>query len=104
MKFFLNTNFIIEQGSSHKISDLINDNIENISCPALIYDQVLDGQEYFIQALKNLKIKFPDMEYCTDNAAMIAMAGYLKFKNNQFSNSRSLLIASFESIVHMQSP
>ena len=26
------------------------------------------------------------MEYCTDNAAMIAMAGYLKFKNNETSN------------------
>ena len=33
----------------------------------------------------SLKIKFPDIEYCTDNAAMIAMAGYLKLKNNQFS-------------------
>ena len=67
MKFFLNTNFIIEQGSSHKISDLINDNIENISCPALIYDQVLDGQEYFIQALKNLKIKFPKIDIKVNN-------------------------------------
>ncbi len=33
----------------------------------------------------NVKIKFPDMEYCTDNAAMIAMAGYLKYKNNETS-------------------
>jgi len=33
----------------------------------------------------DLNIKFPDMEYCTDNAAMIAMAGYLNLKNNQFS-------------------
>ena len=39
----------------------------------------------FLKEKYSLEIKFPDMEYCTDNAAMIAMAGYLKFKNNQFS-------------------
>ena len=33
----------------------------------------------------NLNLKFPDFEYCTDNAAMIAMVGYLKYKNNMFS-------------------
>ena len=33
----------------------------------------------------NIKIIFPSMEYCTDNAAMIAMAGYLKYKNNETS-------------------
>jgi len=27
---------------------------------------------------------FPAMEYCTDNAAMIAMAGYIKFRQQQF--------------------
>ena len=40
----------------------------------------------FLKEKYSLEIKFPDMEYCTDNAAMIAMAGYLKFKNNQFSD------------------
>jgi len=34
----------------------------------------------------NLNLAFPDMEFCTDNAAMIAMAGYLKYSNNQNSN------------------
>ena len=33
----------------------------------------------------NLDIMFPEMKYCTDNAAMIAMAGYLKYKNKDFS-------------------
>ena len=33
----------------------------------------------------NISIQFPDMEFCTDNAAMIAMAGYLKYKNNEIS-------------------
>ena len=34
----------------------------------------------------NLNITFPKKEYCTDNAAMIAMVGYLKYKKNEFSN------------------
>ena len=34
----------------------------------------------------NLNLIFPNMEYCTDNAAMIAMAGYIKYKNNKSSN------------------
>ena len=34
----------------------------------------------------NIAIQFPEMEYCTDNAAMIAMAGYLKYKNKQISD------------------
>ena len=33
----------------------------------------------------NSKIIFPEIEYCTDNGAMIAMAGYKKYKNNIFS-------------------
>ena len=34
---------------------------------------------------KNLNVFFPKREYTTDNAAMIAMVGYLKFKNKKFS-------------------
>jgi N6-L-threonylcarbamoyladenine synthase len=28
----------------------------------------------------------PEFEYCTDNAAMIGMAGYFKFKRGEFSD------------------
>jgi N6-L-threonylcarbamoyladenine synthase len=28
---------------------------------------------------EGLVIKYPPLEYCTDNAAMIAMAGYMRF-------------------------
>ena len=34
----------------------------------------------------DFKAFFPKFEYTTDNAAMIAMVGYLKFQNNLFSN------------------
>ena len=36
--------------------------------------------------LSNWKVYIPDFQYCTDNAAMIAMTGYFQFLNNDFSN------------------
>ena len=62
MKFFLNTNFIVEHGSSKKIKDLIQQNIGNINKPALIYDGILEGQIYFSKVLKNLKKSFPQID------------------------------------------
>lgn len=38
------------------------------------------------QSQKNLKSFFPKFEYTTDNGAMIAMAGYLKYLKKDFSN------------------
>ncbi len=35
---------------------------------------------------KNLKLSIPAIKYCTDNAAMIALVGYLKMNENLFSN------------------
>lgn len=34
------------------------------------------------------KVFIPKFEYCTDNAAMIAITGYYKFLNNDFSDQR----------------
>lgn len=36
--------------------------------------------------IKNINIYYPNLKYCTDNAAMIARAGYEKFIRNQFSD------------------
>jgi tRNA A37 threonylcarbamoyltransferase TsaD len=35
------------------------------------------GEE--IAKLSDVKLTFPSMKYCTDNAAMIAVAGYFKY-------------------------
>ena len=35
-----------------------------------------------IERKYNVNINFPEQEFCTDNAAMIAMSGFLKIKNN----------------------
>jgi len=37
----------------------------------------------------NWKIFIPKVEYCTDNAAMIGLVGYLKYLNNEFSEINS---------------
>jgi len=36
----------------------------------------------------NFNIHFPKFEYCTDNAAMIGIAGYFKYINKNFSDQR----------------
>ena len=40
----------------------------------------------FFKDENNFKLYFPKLEYTTDNAAMIAIVGYLKFKDNLFSD------------------
>jgi len=35
---------------------------------------------------RNWKVYIPDFEYSTDNAAMIAITGYYKYLNNQYTN------------------
>ena len=37
----------------------------------------------------NLKIFIPELQFCTDNAAMIGIVGYLKFKDTLESNLKS---------------
>jgi N6-L-threonylcarbamoyladenine synthase len=44
----------------------------------------------------------PAFEYCTDNAAMIAMVGYLKFKMNKFGNQTQVANARMEFDVYEQ--
>ena len=34
----------------------------------------------------NLRVHIPKFEYCTDNAAMIAMAAYYKYKAGLFAD------------------
>ena len=36
--------------------------------------------------IKNTRILFPDLKYCTDNAAMVSFLGEIKLKNGYKSN------------------
>jgi len=42
------------------------------------------------------KVHIPDFQFTTDNAAMIAIAGYYKYLNNEFSNQRVVPYARSE--------
>ena len=46
-------------------------------------------KEEVAKALKDrdVKLYYPDIKLCTDNAAMIAMAGYLDYKNGEISDN-----------------
>ncbi|QCW99639.1 tRNA (adenosine(37)-N6)-threonylcarbamoyltransferase complex transferase subunit TsaD [Aggregatimonas sangjinii] len=44
---------------------------------------------------KGWKTHIPKFEYCTDNAAMIGIVGYLKYKNNDFSHQSISAIARY---------
>ena len=72
----------------HAIIISLLDKLERVICHYKVYNVMIVGgvsanlyfREISLQLKEkyNLDIIFPDLEYCTDNAAMIAMAGYLK--------------------------
>jgi N6-L-threonylcarbamoyladenine synthase len=43
----------------------------------------------------NFNVYIPKFEYCTDNAAMIAMVGYLKYLKNDFSSQSNAPLARY---------
>ena len=48
------------------------------------------------EIIENYKSYFPKFEYTTDNAAMIAMVGYLKYNNKDFSSLEKSALARFK--------
>ncbi len=46
--------------------------------------------------IKNLNVFFPKRDYTTDNAAMIAMVGYLKYNEKKFSNLDEISKARYQ--------
>ena len=65
-----------------KVSKLHN--IYNVSIAGGVSSNLRFRQK--IKMLENYNVYFPDNDYCTDNAAMIAMCGFIKFKNKEISN------------------
>jgi len=47
-------------------------------------------------ASKDWRVYIPAMQYATDNAAMIAITGYFKYLNGQFSSQQMTPIARFD--------
>ncbi len=59
-----------------------------VSANSLLRKQILE-----IGKQKDWNVYIPKMEYCTDNAAMIAVVGYYKFLEGQFSEQNIAPIA-----------
>ncbi len=78
------------------IVDTLLDRIEKITIKEKISDVSIAGgvaantrfryKADQLSSKMNLNIHFPAMKLCTDNAGMIAMAGYEKISNNVFSD------------------
>jgi N6-L-threonylcarbamoyladenine synthase len=49
-------------------------------------------------SLKGWKLFIPPLQFCTDNAAMIAITGYFKFLKKDFSGNESAPFARFEGL------
>ena len=62
-----------------------------VSCNSGIIEKFKQNEN-----IENYKSYFPKFEYTTDNAAMIAMVGYLKYKNNNFSSIEKSAQARFK--------
>jgi N6-L-threonylcarbamoyladenine synthase len=48
-----------------------------------------------LSASEGWTVHFPSMQYCTDNAAMIAFVGYKKFQERSFADERMVPIAKY---------
>ena len=53
-------------------------------------------RERFKSNMKNINHYFPKLEYTTDNAAMIAIAGYLKYKTKNFGMLNAVSDAKYK--------
>jgi N6-L-threonylcarbamoyladenine synthase len=70
--------------------DKVINAIKSTGIKSVVFGGGVSCNSGIIKKFKNkkndFKAFFPKFEYTTDNAAMIAMVGYLKFQNNLFSN------------------
>tara|TARA_B100000780_G_scaffold219043_1_gene158149 strand:- start:1010 stop:2023 length:1014 start_codon:yes stop_codon:yes gene_type:complete len=62
-----------------------------VSCNSGIIEKFKQNEN-----IENYESYFPKFEYTTDNAAMIAMVGYLKYNNNDFSSIEKSAQARFK--------
>ena len=61
-----------------------------VSANSLLRQRLMNLQEE-----KNYKIFIPPFEYCTDNAAMIAVTGYFKYLKKEFCDLKAIPTANY---------
>ena len=72
----------------NKLERILNDyDISNIVIVGGVSaNKYFRNKSYLLENKYNVNIDFPELEFCTDNAAMIATAALYKLKNNIVSN------------------
>jgi N6-L-threonylcarbamoyladenine synthase len=90
----------------HRIVSYLLNKLEKASTETGIKEICLAGgvaaNEYLRQSLDNMALKnkwntyVPQLQYCTDNAAMVAITAYYKYKNGDFDELNATNYASGE--------
>lgn len=107
-----NSNFIEENKADicasiqHTIIEILMDKLQQAAKETGIQQIAISGGVSANSGLRNTlqqhaeklnwKIYIPKFEYCTDNAAMIAITGYYKFLNSDFSNQSVTPLPRYE--------
>jgi N6-L-threonylcarbamoyladenine synthase len=89
----------------HTIVSILIEKLEKASAKTCIKEIAIAGGVSANSGLRNALMKMktergwniyiPSLEYCTDNAAMIAVTGYFKYLKNDFASIDSLPFARF---------
>ena len=88
----------------YTISEILYQKVEKAIQITKVKDIVYGGgvsansmiRERFKSNMKDVNHYFPKLEYTTDNAAMIAMVGYLKYKTKNFGMLNAVSDAKYE--------
>ena len=88
----------------YTISEILYQKVEKAIKITNVKDIVYGGgvsansmiRERFKSNMKNINHYFPKLEYTTDNAAMIAIVGYLKYKTKNFGMLNAVSDAKYE--------
>ena len=72
----------------NKLDRILSDNFMSniVIVGGVSANKYFRNQSNLLKDKYKLNINFPQLEYCTDNAAMIATAAYYKLKSNIYSN------------------
>ena len=91
---------VLAIGIGHDVSRYYNKAIKITDVKDIVYGGGVSAnsmiRERFKSNMKNVNHYFPKLEYTTDNAAMIAIVGYLKYKTKNFGMLNAVSDAKYK--------